>query len=139
VIRSGGSPRAGGDGFDELQLAFRARLRSERIHYVSLSAALAGAVESPAPIFRDLEFCAHKTRGGAAIFQMPEVAAAACALEQSAATAANSRANDADAAVFAALAALVRLLEQLEGISDPAPICAPVRIVAASSRDTLER
>lgn len=122
MIRRRGSPGAGGDSFGELQLAFRARLRSERVHFVTLSAALADAVESPASIFRDLGFCAHKTRGGAAIFEMPEVAAAACALEQAAASAADSRADSADAAVWAALAALVRLLGQVEGISDPAPI-----------------
>jgi hypothetical protein len=113
VNRLGASADAGGDGFDELQLAFRARLRSERVRYVTLGAALAGAAESPASIFRDLEFCAHKTRGGAAIFAMLEVAAAACALEQAATSAANSHADNADAAVGTALKALVRLLGQV--------------------------
>jgi HPt (histidine-containing phosphotransfer) domain-containing protein len=135
VIRLGASADAGGDGFNELQVAFRARLRSERVHYVTQGAALASAVESPASIFRDLEFRAHKTRGGAAIFEMPEVAAAACALEQAAISAAKSHADSADAAVCTALVALVRLLGQLEGIDDPAPICAPERIVGAQSRD----
>jgi hypothetical protein len=133
VIRPGASAVAGGDGFDDLQLAFRARLRSERVRYGSLGAALAGAVESPASVFRDLEFCAHKTRGGAAIFEMPEVAAAACALEHAANSASSSHAGNADAAVCTALVALIRLLGQVEGISDPAPIGAPERIVRASS------
>jgi hypothetical protein len=115
-LRDVASPAAGGDDFDDLQLAFRARLQSERVRYVALSAALARAEESPASIFRDLEFCAHKTRGGAAIFAMPEVAAAACALEQAAMAAASSNAEGVDAPVWAALVALVRLLGQLEDV-----------------------
>jgi hypothetical protein len=66
---------------------------------------------------------------------MPEVAAAACALEHAANSAASSHADHADTAVRTALAGLIRLLGQVEGIGDTAPIGAPERIAGASSRD----
>src|SRR6266851_4889127 len=83
-----------GDGLDELRLAFHARLLSDRVQFVTLSAALARAEESPAWIFQDLQFRAHKIRGGAAIFEIAELEAAAGALEQAAVAASMSNANN---------------------------------------------
>jgi Hpt domain len=98
------------DGFESLRLAFQARLESERVHFVTLSAALARADENPAWIFEDLQFRAHRLQGGAAIFDESEVASAACALENAAVVAAKSRADNTDENVWAALVALVRLM-----------------------------
>jgi HPt (histidine-containing phosphotransfer) domain-containing protein len=86
---------------------------SDRMHFATLSAALARAEDSPAWIFQDLQFRAHKIRGGAAIFEIAEVEAAASALEQAALSASMSNANNTDAAVWTALIGLVRLIGKL--------------------------
>jgi HPt (histidine-containing phosphotransfer) domain-containing protein len=98
------------DGFESLRLAFQARLESERVHFVTLSAALARADENPAWIFEDLQYRAHRLQGGAAIFDEAEVALAAEALEQAAVAAAQTRADNTDENVWSALVTLVRLM-----------------------------
>lgn len=98
------------DGFDELRDAFQARLRGDRVHFVVLSAALARTDENPSRIFDDLQYRAHRLRGSAAIFDVAEVAAAANALEQAAASASTAHADNTDPAVWSALVALVRLM-----------------------------
>jgi chemotaxis protein histidine kinase CheA len=103
-------PPEADDGFESLRLAFQARLESERVHFVTLSAALARADENPAWIFEDLQFRAHRLQGGAAIFDESEVASAANALENAAVVAAKSRSDNTDENVWAALVALVRLM-----------------------------
>ncbi len=107
------------DDFDGLRDVFHARLHSERAHLVTLSAALAGTEENPARIFDDLVFRAHRLRGGAAIFEVAEIAAAANELEQAAVAASTAHANNTDAAVCAALAALVRLIGTLDAEKVP--------------------
>jgi hypothetical protein len=97
-------------GFESLRLAFQARLESERVHFVTLSAALARADENPVWIFEDLQYRAHRLQGGAAIFDEAEVALAAEALEQAAVAAARTRADNTDENVWAALVTLVRLM-----------------------------
>jgi hypothetical protein len=89
-------------------------MESERVHFVTLSAALARAEENPSWIFDDLKQRAHKLQGGAAIFEESEVAVAAGALEAAALQAAQSRATNTDENVWAALVALVRLMGNLE-------------------------
>src|ERR1700749_5148232 len=81
------------DSFESLREAFQVRMESERVHFVTLSAALARAEENPAWIFDDLKQRAHKLQGGAAIFEESEVAVAAGALEAAAVHAAQSRAT----------------------------------------------
>jgi HPt (histidine-containing phosphotransfer) domain-containing protein len=98
------------DGFKNLRQAFQARLESERVHLVTLSAALARAEENPTWIFEDLVYRAHRLQGGAAIFEESEVAVAAGKLESAAVNAAESRAENTDEDVWAALEALVRLM-----------------------------
>ena len=98
------------DGFESLKLAFQARLESERVHFVTLSAALARADENPAWIFEDLQYRAHRLQGGAAIFDETEVASAAGALEAAAVQAAKSRSDNTDEQVWEALVRLVRLM-----------------------------
>jgi HPt (histidine-containing phosphotransfer) domain-containing protein len=89
---------------------------SERVHFVTLSAALACADESPQRIFEDLVYRAHRLRGAAAIFDESEVAMAAGRLENAAAAAAQSHAANSDEDVWAALEALVRLMGSIEAV-----------------------
>ncbi len=104
------------DSFESLRQAFQARMESERVHFVTLSAALARAAENPAWIFDDLVFRAHRLQGGAAIFEESEVALAASKLESAAVTAAQSRADNTNEDVRAALDALVTLMGSLESV-----------------------
>jgi chemotaxis protein histidine kinase CheA len=97
-------------GFEDLRHAFHARLESERVHFVSLSAALARAEENPAWIFEDLQFRAHRLQGGASIFEETDVAQAAHALEEAAVSASKARADNTDEKVWAALVTLVQLM-----------------------------
>ncbi len=102
---------APGGGFEDLRVTFYERLRHERAHLAAVGAALARGEENPASMFSDLQFRAHKLRGGALIFEFTEIADAAGALEHAAAAAADRRSDavGTDDAVRAALAALVRL------------------------------
>jgi hypothetical protein len=102
------------DSFESLRQVFHARLESERVHFVTLSAALARAEENPVWIFEDLVYRAHRLQGGAAIFAESEVALAASKLESAAVTAAQSRAGNTDEAVWATLQALVNLMGNLD-------------------------
>jgi HPt (histidine-containing phosphotransfer) domain-containing protein len=98
------------DGFENLRHAFHVRLESERVHLVSLSASLARAEDNPAWIFEDLQFRAHRLQGGAAIFDVTDVAQAAFALEQAAVSASKARADNTDEKVWSTLVALVQLM-----------------------------
>jgi hypothetical protein len=104
------------DSFESLRQVFHARLESERVHFVTLSAALARAEENPVWIFEDLVYRAHRLQGGAAIFEESEVALAASKLESAAVTAAQSRAGNTDEKVWAALEALVNLMGNLDSV-----------------------
>lgn len=90
--------------------AFQTMLQYERVHFVTLSAALARAEENPSRIFAHLVFRARKLRGGAISFEITEIAAAARSLEQAANRALISGADNADTSVWATLAALVSLM-----------------------------
>ncbi|MEP6548392.1 MAG: Hpt domain-containing protein [Gammaproteobacteria bacterium] len=98
------------DGFDDLREAFQARLKGDRAHFVVLSTALARTENIPTQIFDDLQYRAHRLRGSASIFEVAEIASAANALEQAAASASVSHADNTDPAVWSALVALVRIM-----------------------------
>lgn len=98
------------DGLEELRAAFLAKLHNERVQFVALSAALARAEEDADSIFLDLRDRAHKMRGGAAVFEIPELASAARALEIAAIAAGAAGAGNNDDEVWDALVALVRLM-----------------------------
>jgi len=129
--RAKAAARAGlDDDLEGLRASFDARLRSERVHLVTLSAALARAEDHPAQIFADLRDRAHRIRGGAAILAIEPIAAAACSLEFAAILAVKSRAGHADTAVWAALVALVRLMGRDDEADEMAALSA-LREVAA--------
>lgn len=102
------------DEMDGLRAMFNARLKSERLHFVVLSAELARADNDPQAIFEDLKFRAHRLQGGAAIFEMAEMAAAADALEQAADAAKTANADHTDENVWTALDSLVGLIDNLQ-------------------------
>jgi len=104
------------DSFESLRQVFHARLESERVHFVSLSNALARAADNPSWIFEDLVYRAHRLQGGAAIFEESAVAIAASKLESAAVTAAQSSADNSRGEVCAALKALVDLMSNLESV-----------------------
>ena len=109
------------DGLEELRGAFVAKLHRDRVQFVALSAALAGAEEDAENIFLDLRDLAHKIRGGAAVFQLPELAAAARVLEMAAIAAGAAHADNTDAKVWDALVALVRLMGDADETGGHAP------------------
>lgn len=96
--------------FDALRDVYYARLRDERVNLVSLCASLARAQDDPAVVFLDINQRARTLHGGAATFEATAVARAAEALEAAALAAAESRADNDDAAVWSALEALVNLM-----------------------------
>jgi HPt (histidine-containing phosphotransfer) domain-containing protein len=91
-------------------------LESERVHFVTLSAALARADENPIWIFEDLVYRAHRLQGGAAIFEESAVARAAGRLESAAGAAAQSRAGNTDEDVWSALEDLVKLMGNIDSV-----------------------
>jgi HPt (histidine-containing phosphotransfer) domain-containing protein len=99
---------------EKLQELFAVRLQSERVHFVTLSAALARAEESPGGIFDELTFRAHRLKGAAATFEFANLAAAAGALERASFAAATSHAPHTDPDVWEALVALVQMLGSIE-------------------------
>ena len=102
------------DEFDELRDIFNSRLQSERLYFVMLSAELARADNGVERIFEDLKSRAHRLHGGAAIFDMPDMAAAADALEIAARAAADAHADNTDSTVWNALGGLVALIDRLQ-------------------------
>jgi hypothetical protein len=103
------------DPFEELREAFFARLRSDTVRLTTFAAALAHTEGDPACTFEDIQLFAHRLRGGAAIFETPEVGIAANALEQAAASASVAHADRSDASVWTALE---NLLDKLGTIND---------------------
>ena len=98
------------DDSEELLASFCARLRRERIHMVSLSAALASAEDDPAHIFEALVSRAHRLYSDASAIEISAVADAADALERAALAASRLKAGHADPAVWTALVVFTRLM-----------------------------
>jgi HPt (histidine-containing phosphotransfer) domain-containing protein len=108
--RTGTAADAGsGDGLDGVRQAFNARLVQDRERFVALRSALEARQVPPEAIIAELRNRAHKVRGGAAIFEMRELAATACALEE-AAIAASVQVKQGEAMVVAPLATLIDFL-----------------------------
>jgi hypothetical protein len=98
----------------ELLASFCARLQRERVHMVSLSAALASTEENPGHIFDALESRARHLYSDASAIEIATVADAADALGRAALEASRSHSNHEDPAVWTALVALVRLLGTID-------------------------
>ena len=113
------APIASEDPFEKLRERFFARLRSDRVRLTALADVLARAQGDPAHTFGDMQLLAHRLRGGAAIFETPEVGIAANALEQAAASASVAHADSSDASVWRALENLLDRLAIVDGQHDP--------------------
>jgi hypothetical protein len=109
------APIASQDPFEQLRELFFARLRSDRVRLTALAEVLARAQGDPAQTFEDMQLFAHRLRGGAAIFETPEVGFAANALEQAAASASVAHADSSDASVWRALENLLERLTIVNG------------------------
>jgi HPt (histidine-containing phosphotransfer) domain-containing protein len=107
-------PVPSGDPFDELRDLFFERLGSDRLRLAALAATLSRVEGDPAHIFEDIQLFAHRLRGGAAIFETPELGVDANALEQAAASASVAHASRSDASVWAALESLLDRLGDRE-------------------------
>jgi HPt (histidine-containing phosphotransfer) domain-containing protein len=93
---------------------FLSRLESERVHLLSLRAALERATERTGIIFDDLQFRAHNLNGVAGTLEASAVAKAAHQLEDAAFAASRTHSNSADIPVRAALDSLIRMLGQFD-------------------------
>jgi HPt (histidine-containing phosphotransfer) domain-containing protein len=98
------------DRFEELRGIFHARLRNDQVRLTTLSAVLAREESDARRTFDDIRQFAHRLCGAAAIFESPEIVAAAEALEKAARAAHAGQSNHSDAEVWAALE---RLTQQL--------------------------
>ena len=127
------APIVSGDPFEEIRELFLARLRSDRVRLTVLSAALSRAEGDPAHIFEDMRLFAHRLRGGAAIFETPEVGIAANALEQAAASASIVHADRFDPSVWRALENLLDRLAIVTGEHVTLVRAAKVRTHAGTS------
>ena len=113
--RASPAPIATGDPFEELRELFLARLRTDRVRLTALAEVLSRAQGDPVHTFEDMQLFAHRLRGGAAIFETPEVGIAANALEQAAASASVAHADSSDASVWRALENLLDRLAIVNG------------------------
>ena len=73
--------------YEEVRESFIVCLRGEQAHLKMLREALEAADGFPVEVFGDLERFAHRLRGAAAVFAMPQLRDAAKLLEQAAAAA----------------------------------------------------
>jgi HPt (histidine-containing phosphotransfer) domain-containing protein len=103
--------------FEQLRGAFYTRLRSDRARLATLSAELACTDANVTPVLEELRVLSHRICGAAAIFEAPEIGAAASTLEQALLTAISEHADGSEPAVWAALEALVNLLVLTSGRS----------------------
>jgi chemotaxis protein histidine kinase CheA len=95
------------DPFEELRDLYFARLHIEQTRLTQLATALVCAEGHPADEFAEIKLFAHRLRGGAAIFEAPEVGMAADALERAAALASAEHALSSDPSVRMALDSLL--------------------------------
>jgi hypothetical protein len=114
--------------FEELRDLFFARLQSDRVRLTVFAAALARTEGDPACTFEGIQLFAHRLRGGAAIFETPEIGIAAYALEQAAAAAAAAAAcaDNLDAPVWLALESLLDRLAIVNGQRGPPALATTV-------------
>jgi HPt (histidine-containing phosphotransfer) domain-containing protein len=115
--------------FEDVRLTFLIRLHSEETRLELLCAALEVARGDRISALVDLEMFAHRLRGAAAVFDLPEIRDAAKGLELTAATAATSNAPADEPQVQEAVRTLAARLSCLNGFTrdstippTPAPV-----------------
>jgi HPt (histidine-containing phosphotransfer) domain-containing protein len=101
--------------YEEVRQSFVRRLQGEQAHLAALAGALKIAASVSASAFVDLEMFAHRLRGAAAVFDVPELREAAKTLELTAAAAAIRCSPSGEPLVLRATQALDFLLTRLNG------------------------
>ena len=69
------------DEFELIRHSFKVRLQSEQARLEALAQELGAAGDEVAPVLVDIGTFAHRLRGAAAVFDLPELSSAAKALE----------------------------------------------------------
>jgi HPt (histidine-containing phosphotransfer) domain-containing protein len=106
------APAGTDDRFEELRIAYYARLKSDRTQVVALRTQLATGPESKAT-YEAIRVCAHGMAGAAAIFEAADIMKAARKLEQVASEAALSQGASGNPAVRPLLDSLIELLDSI--------------------------
>ena len=103
------------DRFEELRVAYHARLKSDRAKVVTLRTQLAKDPESKAT-YEAIRVCAHGMAGAAAIFEATDIMKAARKLEHAASAAAHPNDAAADSGNPAVRPPLDSLIELLDSV-----------------------
>ncbi len=115
AVESGAAKAAVEAAYEEVRLSFLFRLRGEQAHLATLTEALGSAEVDAATAFADLERFAHRLRGAAAVFEIPELRDMAKTLEQAVSAAVALRATNSDPLVQNAIHELNARLSFLNG------------------------
>jgi HPt (histidine-containing phosphotransfer) domain-containing protein len=105
--------------YEDVRQTFLTRLHDEEARLKLLGAALNSAKLFPAAAFAELEIFAHRLRGAAAVFGLPEIRDAAQALELAAAGAANERTSSGEPLVQETIQLLAARLNRLNELTRP--------------------
>lgn len=105
--------------FEDVRQSFLIRLHSEEARLVALRVALKSAQADPVSAFVDLEIFAHRLRGAAAMFDLPQIRDAAKELELAAALAATDAAYIGEPFVQEGIRILATRLSCLNGLTLP--------------------
>ena len=109
------TPAGTDDRFEELRIAYYARLKSDRAQVIALRTQLAKDPESKAT-YEAIRVCAHGMAGAAAIFEATDIMKAARQLEHAASEAANAKDAAGDSGNPAVRPLLDSLIELLDSI-----------------------
>jgi HPt (histidine-containing phosphotransfer) domain-containing protein len=104
------APAGTEDRFEELRIAYYARLKNDRAQVVALRTQLAKGPEAKAT-YEAIRVCAHGMAGAAAIFEAADIMKAARKLEQAASEAALE--DSGNPAVRPLLDSLIELLDSI--------------------------
>ena len=105
--------------YEDVRQSFLLRLHGDEVRLAVLRDALGSAEVSPATAFVDLEIFAHRLRGAAAVFDLPELRDAAKGLELAAAVAVAERSVIGEPRVQETIRILATRLTCLNGYTRP--------------------
>lgn len=106
------TPAGTDDRFEELRIAYYARLKSDRAQVMALRTQLANGHDAKAT-YEAIRVCAHGMAGAAAIFEATDIMKAARTLEQAASEAAPATGDSGNPAVRPLLNSLIELLDSI--------------------------
>lgn len=103
--------------YEDVRLSFLVRLHGEERRLAALREELASAQSERGSVFNDLEHFAHRLRGAAAVFGLPEICDAAKNLELSCVVAATGNATLGESLVQDTIRTLAARLSCLNGFT----------------------